>query len=63
MDTAGGPPDIVENLCPPGKGPLRVDDPLGVPNRRQVTPERGGSWRWRYAEKKFSVWAANAFFR
>ena len=41
-DTVGIPPDIVENLCRPGEGPLRVDHPLGVPNRRQVTPERGG---------------------
>src|SRR5271166_148474 len=32
-------PDIVENLIRPGERPLRVDNPLGVVGRRQITPE------------------------
>ena len=38
----GIPPDVVENLRRPGEGLLRVNDPPGVPQRRQVTAERGG---------------------
>src|SRR3984957_17021396 len=34
--------DIVENLSGSGKGPLRIDDPVDLPGRCQVTPER----RW-----------------
>ena len=34
--------DIVEDLGWPGERPLRVDHPLGVPNWRQMPPERGG---------------------
>jgi hypothetical protein len=41
-DTVGIAPDVVENLRRPGEGPLGVDDPAGVPKRRQVTLERGG---------------------
>ena len=39
-DAVGIAPDIVENLCRPGERPLRIDHPLGLPGRRQVTPER-----------------------
>src|SRR6476659_2182025 len=40
-DTVGVASDIVEDLGWPGKRPLRVDHPLGVPNRHQIPPERG----------------------
>ena len=40
-DTVGVAPDIVEDLGWPGKRSLRVDHPLGVPDRRQLPPERG----------------------
>ena len=40
-DTVSVASDIVEDLGWPGKRPLRVDHPLGVPNRRQMPPERG----------------------
>ena len=40
-DAMGVPPDIVENLGRPSEGPLRIDHPLSVVNRGQVTPERG----------------------
>jgi hypothetical protein len=36
-----GQSDIVEDLGWPGKRPLRVDHPLGVPDRHQIPPERG----------------------
>src|SRR6266404_9340486 len=39
--TVGVASDIVEDLGWPGKRPLRVDHPLGVPDRRQIPPERG----------------------
>jgi hypothetical protein len=38
----GVAPDIIEDLGWPGKGPLRIDHPRGVPNRRQIPAER--SW-------------------
>ena len=41
-NTMGIPPDIVEDLFRPGERPLRIDHPLGVANRRQMTPECGG---------------------
>ena len=40
-DTVGVASDIVEDLGWPGKRPLREDHPLGVPDRRQIPPERG----------------------
>jgi len=40
-DTVGVASDIVEDLGWPGERPLRVDHPLGVPNWRQMPPERG----------------------
>src|SRR6266853_1822624 len=40
-DTVSVASDIVEDLGWPGERPLRVDHPLGVPNRRQIPPERG----------------------
>src|SRR5260370_40373729 len=40
-DTVGVASDIVEDLGWPGKRPLREDRPLGVPDRRQIPPERG----------------------
>jgi hypothetical protein len=40
-DTVGVASDIVEDLGWPGKRPLRVDHPLGVPDRHQIPPERG----------------------
>src|SRR6266851_2805150 len=40
-DTVGVASDIVEDLGWSGKRPLRVDHPLGVPDRRQIPPERG----------------------
>jgi hypothetical protein len=35
-------PDILENLSRSGEWPLRVDDPLGVVDRRQVVPKCRG---------------------
>jgi len=40
-NAVGIAPDVVENLLRPGERPLRVDNPIGLPGRRQVTPERG----------------------
>jgi len=37
----GVAPDIVENLFRSGERPLGIDDPIGVPGRRQVTAECG----------------------
>ncbi len=42
-DTVGVASDIVEDLGWPGKRPLRVDHPLGVPNRRQIPPAKNCS--------------------
>src|SRR5271167_3762891 len=41
-DAVGIPPDIVEDLCRSGERPLRVDDPVDVPGRCQITAECGG---------------------
>src|ERR1700712_162990 len=41
-DAMGISPDIVEDLRRPGERPLRVDNPIGFPGRRQVTLECGG---------------------
>ena len=41
-DTVGIAADIVENLSWPGERWLRIDDPLGLPGRRQVATERRG---------------------
>ena len=33
-------PNIIEDLSRPGERPLGIDHPLGLPDRRQVAPER-----------------------
>src|SRR6202022_1260999 len=40
-DTGGVASDIIEDLSWPGERPLRVDNPLGLPNGHQIPAERG----------------------
>ena len=60
-DAVGIPPDIVEDLCRSGERPLRVDHPVDVPGRRQVTAECGGPMQVTVRGEEFQLAGGECF--